>query len=353
MSELDKPTTDVPDQPPVDSLPAAIDMEQHTLGEAFSRLQLLYQYSSGLPDTLRNAGAYASELVRGSANWLVPSAFRNSRSYSIFMRQMLDYVMGDSVNVAAEPSDATGQRPYDQVFVAQHTFGSLLDMTALATFHVSPLTVLAIFSEVAYDSHLHMQQLFGLLRQQQIVSHTPAQPSADLLVQALQQALHTAAATCELPLISIAGLQQTIAQTRATVAQLNPYKLLSPIEVDQLLRQMELAAQQQQASIWDLSATISLVALNKIQSIEPGELVSLEVSGNMYQQHIIDHYWEGLRAIEQQGLLKALAQASEPYLETVWNNYAVDRKSWTGQLLSAELLKWGWSKVAWPKLIRG
>jgi hypothetical protein len=72
----------------------------------------------------------------------------------------------------------------------------------------------------------------------------------------------------------------------------------------------------------------------------------------MYQQKIIDYYWEGLRAVERQGLITALSRASEPYLETVWNNYSMDQKTWKEQLLSGELFKWGWSRFNWPKLGR-
>ena len=73
----------------------------------------------------------------------------------------------------------------------------------------------------------------------------------------------------------------------------------------------------------------------------------------MYQEQIIDHYWEGLRAIERQGLLPTLSRACQPYVETVWTNYSVDQKTWREQLLGGELIKWGWSQLSWPKLVRG
>ena len=126
--------------------PAAIDMEKQTVGEAFSSLQRLLHYSAGLPESLRSASAYASELVRESANWLVPSAFRNSHSYSVFVQQMFDYVVkdlagawrGEAAEKALRIEDGAVQEEIDeqsyQVFLARKTVGSLLDMTALATF---------------------------------------------------------------------------------------------------------------------------------------------------------------------------------------------------------------------------
>ena len=347
--------------------PAAIDMEKQTVGEAFSSLQRLLHYSAGLPESLRSAGAYASELVRESANWLVPSAFRNSHSYSVFVQQMFDYVVKDLAGAwrgeAAEKSqrleDGAGatqeeidQQSY-QVFLARKTVGSLLDMTALATFHLSPLLVLAVYSEIAYGSQKIMQLLGVRLKEQGIIPEKTVVEDTTSLMAALEKAAKIAAKMFEQPPLSMQGLQRTIDETRATVGQVKPEKLLPFAEIDQLWRQMELAARDQKASIWDVSATISIVALNNIQAIDDGGLVSLEIVGNMYQEQIIDHYWEGLRAIERQGLLPTLSRACQPYVETVWTNYSVDQKTWREQLLGGELIKWGWSQLSWPKLVRG
>ncbi len=347
--------------------PAAIDMEKQTVGEAFSSLQRLLHYSAGLPESLRSAGAYASELVRESANWLVPSAFRNSHSYSVFVQQMFDYVVkdlagawrGDAAEKSSRLQDGAGvtqeeidQQSY-QVFLARKTVGSLLDMTALATFHLSPLLVLAVYSEIAYGSQKIMQLLGVRLKEQGIIPEKTVVEDTTSLMVALEKAAKIAAKMFEQPPLSMQGLQRTIDETRATVGQVKPEKLLPFAEIDQLWRQMELAARDQKASIWDVSATISIVALNNIQAIDDGGLVSLEIVGNMYQEQIIDHYWEGLRAIERQGLLPTLSRACQPYVETVWTNYSVDQKTWREQLLSGELIKWGWSQLSWPKLVRG
>ncbi|MEM7478611.1 MAG: hypothetical protein AAF483_26810, partial [Planctomycetota bacterium] len=72
----------------------------------------------------------------------------------------------------------------------------------------------------------------------------------------------------------------------------------------------------------------------------------------MFDQHIFAHYWEGLREIEREGLLPTLSRTSQPYLEAVWSNFSLSQKTWTEQLLSGELLKWGWSQLSWPKLLK-
>lgn len=361
---MQPPRNSHPDNPPASdpSLPATIDMDKLSMGEAFSSLGRLFQYTPGLPERIRNVGTYASGLFRDSANWLVPAAFRNSRSYSIFARQMLEYVTSSAeVHENQQPStEGTRQadrrssaKPNDEeVYLARKTVSSLLDMAALATFHVSPLTVMAIFGEVAYGWRGYVQQLGMRLKEEHIISSSTTIDDTTQLVAALRKAVGTTSAIFDKPLISIEGLQRTILETRNVVAETDAGKLLPLAEIVQLQRQMELAARTENASIWDVSATISVVALNHMQASESSGLVTLDIPGNIYQHHIIDHYWEGLRAIERHGLLNALSQASAPFLETLWTNYAVDQKSWTEQLLSRELLKWGWSRLTWPKLTR-
>lgn len=342
-----------PSDKPVDTattvgLPAAIDMERQTVGEASNALLRMFQYSTSLPErTLRSAGAIAGGFVRESANWMLPSAFRNSKSYSIFVQQMLDFVVNDLGGVRR--AWAAGKEPnHEEVFLARKTVGNLLDMTALATFHLSPLTVLAIFSDLAYGSKVYMQALSARLKEHGIIDQETTIDSAAELIAALEHASGNAANMFDQPPISIEGMQKTILETQTAIAEIDPTKLLPFAEIDQMWRQMELAAMEQNASIWDVSATMSIVALKKIQSLHQGTVVSLEIAGNMFHEHIVSHYWEALRSIEREGLLPTLSEASEPYLEAVWHNFSMDRKTWTEQLLSGELLKWGWSQLSWP-----
>ncbi len=335
-------------------MPGTIDMEQSTLVEASRALQRMFHYSTSLPErTLRSASALAGGLVRESTNWLVPLAFRNSKSYSIFVQQMLDFVVNDIGGVKRARTGSKDEPKAEQVDLARKTVGNLLDMTALATFHLSPLTVLAIFSDVAYGSKVYLKQLSSRLKEQGIIDQETTIDGAADLIDALERASGGAVGMFDQPPISIDGLRKTIKETQQAVSEVDPTKLLPFTEIDQMWRQMELAARDQKASIWDVSATMSLVALNNIKSVGQGAVVSLEIAGNMFHEHIIEHYWSGLRAIEREGLVQTLSKGSEPYWEAVWSNFSIDRKTWTEQLLSGELLKWGWSQLSWPKLTRG
>ena len=330
-------------------LPATIDMDEQTVGEASSSILQLFSYSASLPErTLRSAGALAGGFVRESANWLVPSAFRNSRSYSIFVQSMLDFVVNDLGGVRRKVIEGE-ELAAEEAVIARKTVGSLLDMTALATFHLSPITVLAIFSDVAYGSKAYMRELSMRLKEQGIIAEDTTIDGAGDLIEALEQASGNAAGVFDQPPISIEDLKKTIFETNEAINNIDPTKLLPLSEIDQLWRQMELAAKDQHASIWDVGATMSVVALNQIQNVGSGTAIGLQIAGNMFHEEIVSHYWDGLRAIERDGLVPTLSEASEPYLEAVWTNFAASQKTWTEQLLNGELIKWGWSQISWPK----
>ena len=337
-----------------EDLPEAIDMEKSTLGEAANSLFKVFNYSASLPErTIRSAGALAGGFVRESANWIIPSAFRNSKSYSIFVQQMLDFIVSDvgGVKKKALYPAKEGNDP-QKIDLARKTVGNLLDMTSFVTMHVSPITVLAIFSDVAYGSKVYLNQLTDRLKEQGVIAEDSVVEGAADLVEALESASGHAVGMFDQPPISIDGLKKTLADTQHAVSKIDPTEVLPVSEIDQLWRQMELAASEEDASIWDVSATMSMVALKNIQAVGQGTLVSLDIAGDMFNEHIIEHYWSGLREIEKEGLIPTLSRSSEPYLEAVWSNFAMDRKTWTEQLLSGELLKWGWNRLSWPRMNR-
>jgi hypothetical protein len=342
-------STEAADDP--QTLGGTIDMEKWTFSEASNALLRVFNYSASLPErTFRSASALAGGLVRESANWLVPSAFRNSKSYSIFVQQTLAFVINDIGGVRRQRNNS--EQDQQEVVLARKTVGNLFDMTALATFHMSPLTVLAVFSDVAYGSKVYLEQLSDRLKAKGIIDQETTIDRAADLVNALQDASGKAAGMFDQPPISIDGLRKSIEEIQTAVAAIDPKTILPKTEIDQLWRQIELAAKEQNASLWDVSATMSVVALNQIQAVSHGSIVGLEIVGSMFQHHIIQHYWDGLRQIERQGLIPTLSSAAKPYLEAVWTNFTIDGKTWTEQLLSGELLKWGWSQLSWPKLAK-
>ncbi|GAB5403794.1 MAG: hypothetical protein Aurels2KO_20250 [Aureliella sp.] len=328
----------------------SIDMESLTVTEAAKALSGVFRYAANLRErTLRGATAFAGA-VRESSDWLVPSSFRNAQSYTIFARQMLDYVN----DVAGVRRVLTGKQAdsQDHADLARKTVGNLFDMTALATFSLSPITVLAIYAQLAHDENSYLTQLCDRMKEQAIIDRTAAILTTADLVAAIEAATGSAAEVFDNPPITIDSLTRTIDEIQSVADSGN--QSISLAEIDQLWRQMQLAAQQQSSSMWDISATISVATLSKLpqssQQATNEEDNTLLLPRGIIGPEIIQHYWLGLRAIEREGLIPTLSAASQPYLQTIWSSFAVGQRTWSEQLLSGELLKWGWSQWSWPRL---
>ena len=82
----------------------------------------------------RRAGM-AAGVVRESAGLLVPRSFQNSQTYTVLVRQMLDFLAQDVGRVkSSTPQDPARA---SENFVARKAVGNFLEMASLATFHLS------------------------------------------------------------------------------------------------------------------------------------------------------------------------------------------------------------------------
>lgn len=325
-----------------------IDLESYTVKEAASALSAVFHYATSLRKrTIRSATALAGA-VRESSDWLVPTSFRNARSYAIFARQMLDYV-NDVANVRLVFSGKANESEQSaHVDLARKTVGNLFDMTALATFPFSPITVLAVYSDLGHGDNRYLIQLSDRLKKHAIVDSNAQLSSSEELADAIEAAAGGATDVFDQPPIATENLKRTIAHIQAEVDSANDR--VTSEELGQLWRQMQLAAKQQSASMWDISATISVVTMSDRLQTDEAAQSALSLPANTTVPDLVGQYWSGLRAIERDGLIPTLSSATEPYMDTIWSNFAVNRRTWTEQLLAGELTKWGWSQWSWPRI---
>ena len=72
----------------------------------FSRVLSFVVYGLSLPErAVRSTSAVVGGAVRESAALMVPEAFRSSKTYSMFVEQMLDFVIEDVGGVESDDPD--------------------------------------------------------------------------------------------------------------------------------------------------------------------------------------------------------------------------------------------------------
>lgn len=298
-------------------------------------------YGLSLPErTARSASAIVGGLVNETAARLIPAAFRTSRSYHVFIQQSLDMMIHD-VGGVKNPNAVIDQESK----LAQKAVGGLLDVAGAATLHLSPMTVLALFNDLAYGSGHYLNQLGEELKREGIIDETSSIHQASDLIEALKATSGRAVDAMDTPPFSIDALQETVAQLSSELSKVDARKLIPQAEVQRLWGEMELAAGQADASLWDVSTTMTMFAMNRVNLTTRGALSTVRVANNLFDEHIISHYSTALDEIAEKGLYVTLSEVSTPYVEAVWDNFDAERETWTAELVSGRMIGKAWKQV--------
>ena len=333
LPERDLPSkeSETTSQPPADLPP-----------EAGTTLIDTLTYGLSLPErTARSASAIVGGLVNETAARLIPQAFRSSRSYTVFVQQALDMMIHD---VGGVKNPEAGVIETQEAHLAQKAVGGLLDVAGAATLHLSPITVLAVFNDLAYGSGYYLGKLSEELKREGIIDSDSSIDHVTDLVDALQKTSRRASDSMDAPPISIDGLTTTIAQLQSEISHVDPRKLIPQAELARLWGEMEDAASKADVGLWDVSQTMTMYAMNRVSLTSRGALSTITVAGNMLDEHIVSHYAGALNEIATNGLYATLAESSSPYLEAVWGNFD-ERETWTEELVSGRLFGRAWEGV--------
>lgn len=312
-------------------------------GSAFGALFQSAVYGLSVPErTIRSIAALASGAAGESASILIPRVFKDSKSYKVFVQQMLDMLSND---VGGVKKETPGENPNEAVsteqvenFVAKKTVGTFIDLAGMSMMHVSPLTVLAIVSDVAHGSTFYLQQLAGELREQGVIDEKSTINSTAELLTAIGNASGSTADEFDTPPIDLQGLKDTIARTRDQVAEIDASKLIPQNEIATMWSDMNRLATEENVSLFQLSSAVTMYSLNQVSNVTHGTLLTVRVTGNLLDEHFFDHYREAMAKISDDGIYTVLSSASKPYLDAVWFNFSAGRPTLTEDLVSGKLL---------------
>jgi hypothetical protein len=318
---------------------AALKSDGSAQREAKSRLA----YLASLPErTLRTGVGVLGGAARETAGLLVPRSFQSSRTYSVMVRQMLDFLVHDVGGV--EQQNAASSTAGVDNYVARKAVGNFVDMASLATLHLSPVLILAAVGDLAYGSQTYLKELAKELEQQGIIDSADAVQHVNDLLTAVSD---TSAATTEAfntPPLSVAALRETIEQTRAAI--LKGTAVIPPrAEVERMWQEMREISLREHVGLLTVSATATLRSLDKFAKLGRGALSSVKVTGSLFDKHVLDHYQQAFVEIRERGVFTSLAESSGPYVAAVWKNFQPAKGTLTEDILSGKLAGSSWRTV--------
>ena len=239
------------------------------------------------------------------------------------------------------------QTPTDQVenYVAKKTVGGFIELAAIPLLHVSPMTVLAIISDVAYGSQTYLKELSTELKEQGVIDKESTIDHAADLLDALKKTTSTAADAFDKPPLSIEGLSDTIRQVTEASKDSDLTKAIPQKEVERLWNEMHNIASQENQNVLEVSSAMTMYAMNRIGKVGQGALSTISVAGNMFDQHILDHYRTSITELHQKGYYTFLAETSKPYISAMWMNFSTEKETITEDLFSGRLIGRTWTAV--------
>ena len=311
-------------------------------------------YGLSLPErAIRTTAATVGGAIHESATLLVPQAFRDSKTYNVFVHQMIEMLANDVGGVERKTDSTNADQADDgltQDFVARKAVGSFVDLAGLATLHVSPLTVLAIVSDVAYGSKTYLHELSEELKREGVVDEHSTINSAGELLDAIAKTSSDTADQFDKPPLSVQGLAETIQQTTDQLSNLDPTLILPESEINRLWTDMQVMANRENVNLFEISSAMTMYTLDNVSTVTKGALTTVRVTGQLLDREVFEHYRKGLNQIQQKGLYGMLAETSEPYIKAVWFNFSSDRPTLTEDIVSGKLASRVWSEFQqWQK----
>ena len=297
-------------------------------------------YGLTLPErTVRSVAALISGAAGESVALIVPRSFQDSKSYRVFVQQMLDMVSHDVGGVKKETpeTDEANQAAAAENYVAKKTVGTFIDLAGMSMMHVSPLTVLAIVSDVAHGSTYYLNELATELKSQGVINEDSTIGSTADLLASIGDASASTADQFDTPPIDLKGLADTIRQTQEQLSGIDPTKLIPQSEIKSLWADMSELATKEHVSLFQLSSAVTMYSLKQVSTATQGTLATIRVTGNVLDEHFFDHYRTAIGTIADEGIYSVLSKTSQPYLDAVWFNFSSDRSTITEDLISGKL----------------
>jgi hypothetical protein len=320
-------------------------------------------YGLSLPERLvRSAVGVTAGTAKEIAEFVVPQAFQNSKSYEVAIRNSLEFLLAnvgtvteretqpavsDPINPASEVSAQNADPAIGNPgrFIARKAVGNFIDIAGLATLHVSPLWILAIVSDAAYGTKTYLNELAAELQKQGLIDDSSTIHKVDDLFNAVKEASGRAASNFDQPPLSLDELRTSIEQTRRALNEVDPRMLIPESEISRFWNDMKQVATNENVSLLGVSGAVAMQTVESIRNVTQGSLTGLFVAGKIVNRNIFGHYAVALGNIRRQGIWESVRDSYGPYVDLAWGNFVSSKKTWTEQALNPGHFATAWRAV--------
>jgi hypothetical protein len=312
-------------------------------------------YGLSLPErAARGMICSASGVLQETAGIALPEALRKTRLYELTVKKMLRFLVDDVGRmrelrsspdgaVAGAAAEAAGEADPD--FLYKKAIGNVVDVAGLTVLHVSPLWVLAIFSDVALGTRTYLRALAAELEKQGVIEKSARIDDIDGLLASLERASGMLAETVDTPPLTVAELKKSVEKLREEAARIDLTKVVSAEDVAAVWKEIEATARLEGRSLLEVSGAIAMMSFSQLVRAGKGAYGSVKVGFDLVQDNFIEHYFQAIRRIHEKGYYETVLETYEPYVRGLAYLFEPTTESTTERLLKGKLFREAWRKI--------
>src|ERR671911_776118 len=269
-------------------------------------------YLASLPERTARAGAaLTGGLVYETGGGLLPLAVRRSKLYQAIVGRLLRITI--ELVGGVEGVYPTEEMRVRELLVRKAA-GNAIELSSFLAVGWSPVWLLAGASDLIGGTKVYLRVLATELQDTGVLSAEEDVASFEELLTALEGTSGVLADTVDVPPLNISSVRTSWQELRRQVADLPDADGLEKIFSD-----LQLAAQQEDRSILEISSMVALGAVHA--GVRLGDT------------HIFDYYRSALRTIAGEGLVAVLHRTSTPYLTRARSHFDPESSTYSERLL--------------------
>jgi hypothetical protein len=206
-----------------------------------------------------------------------------------------------------------------QDFIYRKAVGHGIDWVGILAFEASPIWIMAALADLSGAGRHLIRSISETLKEEGLLAGEAHFESVDQLLDGLESSAAQLTGVLNTPPLRVAELRAEWRELRKNLAKMPG--LPSPAAIQRSWDQMRQEAAAQGKPVFELAALISIAS------------VSVQVTGGIVFQTLLDHYSKVLQDIRKQGLGAWWFREFKPYLRAAAMQFSPRRLSLTQRIL--------------------
>jgi hypothetical protein len=295
-----------------------------------------YLYS--IPERfLRSLTALGAGAAHEVSEVLLPARVRRSRFYKSLVGSTLRFLIEQIGQIEEIYHAETETEVLPADFLIRRAAGNVVELAGIASFHASPVWVLAALADFAGAGRVLIGEMTEALQNEGLLPPDREFHTVDQLLDGLERTAGRLTEAVNTPPLDVASLRAEWAELRREASRIPK----AAVPVDRLYnqwRELQFEAAAQGRSVLQLSSVMALAAMRELPEnvrwLSRVAQVGGRRAGEVLASGLLDHYQKSLAEIRDVGYVRYWLREFRPYLKGAVRQFSRKRMSTTERLLN-------------------